>query len=131
MKLSTSYIKKIKYYLIKYNLPWWLRWQGKCLQCRSGFDPWVGKIPWRREWQSTPVFLPRELHGQRSLAGYSPWSLKESDTTDRLAHTRIIEVGNGNPLRCSCLENSMDRGAWWATVHGVAKSRIQLSTHTI
>ena len=36
------------------------------------FDPWVGKIPWRREWLPTPVFLPREFHGQRSLAGYSP-----------------------------------------------------------
>ena len=38
--------------------------------------------------------------------------------------------GNGNPLQYSCLENPMDRGAWWATVHGVAKSRTQLSTHT-
>ena len=38
--------------------------------------------------------------------------------------------GNGNPLQCSCLENSMDRGAWWATVHGVAKSQTQLSMHT-
>ena len=73
------------------GLPWWLRWQRICLQCRRhGFDPWVGKIPWRREWQPTPVFLPGELHGQRSLAGYSPWGRKESDTTerltDRLAH---------------------------------------------
>ena len=39
---------------------------------RCGFEPWVGKIPLRRKWQSTPVFLPRESHGQRSLAGYSP-----------------------------------------------------------
>ena len=39
---------------------------------RLGFDPWVGKIPWRRAWQPTPVFLPGESHGQRSLAGYSP-----------------------------------------------------------
>ena len=37
-----------------------------------GFDPWVGKIPWRRSWQATPVILPGESHGQRSLAGYSP-----------------------------------------------------------
>ena len=41
---------------------------------RPGFDPWVGKIPWRRKWQPTQVFLPRESHGQRSLAGYSPWN---------------------------------------------------------
>ena len=44
---------------------------------RTGFDPWVGKIPWRREWQPTPVFLPGKFHGQRSLAGYSPWYHKE------------------------------------------------------
>ena len=45
-----------------------------CLHCRRpGFDPWVGKIPWRREWQPTAVFFPGESHGQRSLAGYSSW----------------------------------------------------------
>ena len=45
-----------------------------CLQCgRPGFNPWVGKIPWRRKWQSTPVLLPGKSHGQRSLVGYSPW----------------------------------------------------------
>ena len=51
------------------------------------FHPRVGKIPWRRKWQPTPVFLPGEIHGQRSLAGYSPWDHKESDTTERLTHT--------------------------------------------
>ena len=48
------------------------------------FDPWVGKSPWRREWQPTPVFLPGEFHGQRSLVGYSPGGRKESDTAERL-----------------------------------------------
>ena len=52
-----------------------------------GSIPGSGKIPWRREWQPTPVFLPEESHGQRSLIGYSPWDCKESDTTDRLTHT--------------------------------------------
>ena len=47
-------------------------------------SPWVRKIPWRRKWQPTPVFLPGEFHGQRSLAGYSPWGHKESDTTEWL-----------------------------------------------
>ena len=42
----------------------------------------VGKIPWRRAWQPTPVFLPGESHGQRTLAGYSPWGHKESGTTE-------------------------------------------------
>ena len=56
-----------------------------CLQCgRPGFNPWVGKIPWRRKWQSTPVLLPGKSHGRRSLVGYSPWGCKESDTTERL-----------------------------------------------
>ena len=45
-------------------------------------NPWVGKIPWRRAWQATPVLLPGNTHGQRSLAGYSPWSHKESDMTE-------------------------------------------------
>ena len=44
---------------------------------KQGFDPWVRKIPWRRIWQPTPVFLPGKSHGQRSLAGYSPWGHKE------------------------------------------------------
>ena len=48
-----------------------------------GFDPWVGKIPWRRKWQPAPVFLPGESHGPRSLVGYCPWDHKESDTTER------------------------------------------------
>ena len=51
---------------------------------RGGFDPWLGKIPWRRAWQPIPVFLPGKSHGQKSLAGYSPWGRKESDTTERL-----------------------------------------------
>ena len=49
---------------------------------RHGFDPWVGKIPWRRKWQSIPVFLPGESHGQRSLVSHSPWDLEESDMTE-------------------------------------------------
>ena len=66
-------------------LPWWLRRYSVCLHCgRPGFDPWVGKIPWRRKWQSTPVLLPGKSHGQRSLVGYSPWGRKELDTTERL-----------------------------------------------
>ena len=67
------------------GLRWRLRWQRICLQCRkSGFNPWVGKIPWRKKWLSTPVFLLGESHGQRSLVGYSPWGHKESDTTEQL-----------------------------------------------
>ena len=62
-----------------------LRWKRTCLQCRRpGFDPWVEKIPGEGNGKPTPIFLPGESHGQRSLAGYSPWGLKESDTTVQL-----------------------------------------------
>ena len=47
-----------------------------------GFHPWVGKIPWRRAWQPTPIFLPAESHGQRSLASYSPLGHKKPDMTE-------------------------------------------------
>ena len=46
---------------------------------RHGFNPGVGKIPWRRAWQPIPVFLPGESHGQKSLVGYSPWGRQELD----------------------------------------------------
>ena len=58
---------------------WWLRHWRVCLQCgRPGFNPWVGKIPWRRKWQPSPVFLPEKSHGQKGLVGYSPWGPKET-----------------------------------------------------
>ena len=69
-------------------LPWWFRWKWICLQCRRlRFNPWVGKISWRRIWQPTPVFLPGESHRRRGLAGYSPWGRKELDITELLIHT--------------------------------------------
>ena len=59
-----------------------LRWlsckESACQRRRYGFDPWVRKIPWRRKWQPTPVFLSRKSQGQRSLVGYSQWGHKES-----------------------------------------------------
>ena len=75
------------------RLPWWLRDYSVRLQCkRPGFNPWVGKIPWRRKWQPTPVFLPGESHGRRSLVGYSSRGRKESDTTERL-HFQMLNRG--------------------------------------
>ena len=99
--------------------------------------------------------MPGENHGQRSLASYSPWGLKESDTTERLSLSLFpggsdgkesacsVEdsglipglgsfpgEGDGYPFQYSCLENPTDREAWRATVHGVSKSQTQLSTHT-
>ena len=84
---------------------------------------------WRRKWHLTPVLLPGKSHGWRGLMGYSPWGLKESDTTEWLHFhfsLKCIGEGNGNPLQCSCLENPRDGGAWWAAVCGVAQSLTQL-----
>ena len=75
--------QKLQFLQSLWGFPWGLSGRGLSgrvhLQCRRpGFDPWVGKVPWRGEWQPTPVFLPGKLHGQRSLAGHSPWGRKES-----------------------------------------------------
>ena len=71
------------------GLPRWLSGKEPSCQCRSyrscRFDPWVGKILWRRKWQPTPVFLPGESHEQGNLVGSSPWGPKELD----MIHTHI------------------------------------------
>ena len=83
----------------------------------------------RRQWHPTPVLLPGESHGRRSLVGCGPWGLWELDTTERLHFHFLFSCiggGNGNPLQCSCLENPRDGGAWWAAVYGVSQSRTRL-----
>ena len=59
---------------------------------RRRFDPWVGKIPWRRECQRMPVFLPGEFRGPGSLIGYSQWGHKESDMTEESKHNIVLEA---------------------------------------
>ena len=90
LRRSVLCLRKAKYN----NFSWWL--SGKeptCQWRRLGFDPWSGKIACRREWQPTPGFLPGESRGQRSLAGYSPWDHKESDTTEHARmHYRHFKV---------------------------------------
>ena len=54
-----------------------------------GLIPGSGRLPWCRKWQPIPAFLSGESHGQRNLAGYSPWGRKESDTTEQLTHTQV------------------------------------------
>ena len=75
-----------------------------CLQCgRPGFNPWVGKIPWRRKWQPTPVFLPGKSHGWRSPVDYSPWVAK-------LAYRnllRMCSVAQSWPTLCDPMNRSM------------------------
>ena len=79
--------------------------------------PWVGKIPWKREWQSTLVFLAGESLGRGGCL----------DTVHRVTKSQTWLKDFHFHFPVSCLENSKDRGAWWSTVHGVAKSRMQLS----
>src|SRR5574340_433307 len=73
------------------GLPWWLSGKNKkyiCLQCRSGrFNLWVKKIPWKRKWQPTPVFLPGKSHGQRSLEDYVVLGVAKSQTQLSIEHT--------------------------------------------
>ena len=76
-----------------------LRWcsakEPSCQYRRRGLDPLIRKIPWRRKWQPTPVFLLEESHGQRSLAGYSPWGYKELDSTEwPSAHSTLVQEQN-------------------------------------
>ena len=128
-------------------LSWWLRWWRICLQCRRpGFNPWVGEIPWRKEWLPTPVFLPGGFHRQRSLGDYSPWGRKESDMNEKLTlgfpcgsaskeSTCNVEdlgsipglgrppgEGKNYPFQYSGLENPMD-----CIVHEVTMSQTWLS----
>ena len=82
-------LKKI-FSLLWLGFPGGISGKESICQCRRHkrcrFNTWVRKIPWRRKWQPTPVFLPGESHGQRSLAGYSPWVHKESDMTEHSTH---------------------------------------------
>ena len=87
-------------------------------QKRRGFDPWVGKIPWKRAWQPTPGFLPGESHGQRCLAGCSPWGREELDTTEvtenathmSFVHMRVL--GNRPGLNAVDSTNKQQLGVW-------------------
>ena len=91
--------KKLKNsgYMYIYGLPRWFSGQRICLQCRSHksrkLDPWVRKIPLRRIWQPTSVFLPGKSHGQRNLAGFSPWSHRIGrDSLIGNTHTNLVFV---------------------------------------
>ena len=86
-----------QYVAPSFGLPWWLRWWRICPRSRRpGFSPWIRKILWRREWLSSSGFLPGEFRGKRRLVGYSPWGLKESDTSEWL--TDVVPSDASNKL---------------------------------
>ena len=82
------------------------RTRGKEPTCQSkrhkrlGFDPWVGKIPWRRKWRPISVFLPGESHGQRSLADYSPRGHNELDVAETTQHAQAALKRRGRGWDC-------------------------------
>ena len=86
--------------------PRWLSKESACQCRRCRFNPWVRKIPWRKKWQLTPVFLPGKFHGQRILTDYSPWGPKELDTTERAhvhhTHTHTVYGVVKAPDSSSC-----------------------------
>ena len=83
---------------------------------RPRFDPWVGKIPWRRKWLPNPVFLPGKFHRQRSLAGYSPWGCKELDTTERLTHTHTLTKWSKSSIRLASLLHNLSLSTVFASL---------------
>ena len=82
IRAARSHYRRVMHAL---ELPRWPSGEESACQykiCRNfGFDPWVRKIPWRRTWQPTPVFLPGKSYGQKNLSGYGPWGHKESDNS--------------------------------------------------
>ena len=75
--------------------PWFSSKESACQCRRHGFEPWIGKIPWRRKWQPTAVFLPGKSHEQRILAGFSSWDQK------RISH----DIGLNNNIFYFILKN--------------------------
>ena len=94
----------------------WLSGKLSTSQCRRwGFIPWFWKISWRRKWQPTPVFLPGEFPRQRGPAGYSPWSLKESDMTS---------LRSSAAQSCPTLCDPMDCSLPGSSAHGISQARV-------
>ena len=96
---------------------------GRELACNAGDMHLIpGKIPWRRAWQSTPVFLPGESHGQRSLVGYSPWGGKESDMTEATEHVHTVEKDLDSKVT-GCLFWCLWRLLWTSFTHTDQKGK--------
>ena len=104
------------------------------LQCRRHgrsreFSPWVEKIPWRRKWQPTPVFLPGESHGQRSLVGYSPWGHERVGCGWVTEHSRIRQEVLTCCLPRSCLMGWAEPGTCWRLFPAAAAWTISQFPH--
>ena len=95
------------------------------------FNPWVGKILWRRAWQPTPVFLPGKFHEKRSQADYSPWCPKKSDTIEGTEHTGFWDIPGKSTTAtaakslqsCLTLCHPTDRSPSGSPVPGILQAR--------
>ena len=111
------------------------RWRSResTRQCRRprrrGFDPWVGKIPWRRKWLPTAVFLPGKSRGQTSLPGHSPWGCNGSDTTER-THARMHARAHTHTHRVTCLKLNGASAVGKGMVPPFTRARAHTHTHT-
>ena len=117
---------------------------GKEFACNAGdlgLIPGLGRIPWRMEWQPTPVFLPGEFHEQRSLVGYSPWGCRDSHMTEQLTlslslsiakHADLSTISVGwivaataeSPQSCLSLWDPIDCSPPVSSAHGILQARI-------
>ena len=95
----------------------WASCKEPACQCRihrrSGFHPWVGKIPWRRVWQLSPVFLPGESHGQSCLAGYSPWGHKKLNTLEAISMPAPLSRDMRVYFSAVCCWWELEDGCFW------------------
>ena len=123
--------------MMTHSVPWdfprWCSGEESACQCRRckrlGFNPWVGKIPWSRKWQPTPVFLPGKFHRQKSLTGYSPWSCKESDPTE---HTHIYTSLSSMQTRLGSLLPVCVSSLPGSSVHGILPGKnIGVGCHSL
>ena len=90
--------------------------ESACKVGRPGFSPWVGKIPWRRKWQPTPILLSGKPHGWRSLVGYSPWSCKKSDTIEQLYFTYTYDFKFASPTQTL----SLSPRSWSSSLYDIS-----------
>ena len=115
-------------FLKQYRLPRWLSGKASAYQCRRlGLRSWVGKIPWRRKWKPTLVFLPGKSHGQWRFVGYHAWGCRESDTSEMTEHAcmgasrKWAWLANGREMNGGRWA-SRDGGGYWQALHPVSPS---------
>ena len=105
------------------GLTWWLSGKSSACQCRRCiFDPWVEKIPWRRKWQLTSVLLPGKSHGQRSLAGHSPWCSKSHTRLSNWTTETCVIYFTIKRIKSSCQK-------WWLWAKPVCVEPARSTSH--